>query len=45
MGIREIFHTYTLLVEIEGHFAHELGTIKDLVLELYADSEKANLPQ
>jgi hypothetical protein len=23
MGRREIFHTFSLLVEIEGHFAHE----------------------
>jgi hypothetical protein len=24
MGRREIFHTFLLLVEIEGHFTHEL---------------------
>jgi hypothetical protein len=23
MGIRQIIHTFSLLVEIEGHFTHE----------------------
>jgi hypothetical protein len=26
MGRREIFHTFSLLVEIEGHFSHEFVT-------------------
>jgi hypothetical protein len=26
MGREEIFHTFLLLVEIEGHFTHELVT-------------------
>jgi hypothetical protein len=26
MGGREIFHTSSLLVEIEGHFTHEFET-------------------
>jgi hypothetical protein len=26
MGRREIFHTFSLLVEIEGHFTHEFVT-------------------
>jgi hypothetical protein len=27
MGRREVFHTFSLLVEIEGHFAHAVASM------------------
>jgi hypothetical protein len=32
MGRREIFHTFSLLVEIEGHFTHEFVTFTSMRL-------------
>jgi hypothetical protein len=37
MGRREIFHTFSLLVEIEGHFTHEF------VSYVYETEDSVNL--
>jgi hypothetical protein len=33
MGCREIFHTFSLLVELEGHFTHEFVSFVSYVYE------------
>jgi hypothetical protein len=45
MGREEIFHTFLLLVEIEGHFTHELVSYVYETEDWSADRKKVSLVQ